>query len=170
MLHPSKNLMLNNYTRWNIHRLPCIRPWKPSEERTSFVIGAGPIGLATLEFNRLDAALLVICPKNGSILSKALWNRFPIQFEGDGSEKEKILEATNGNLLISWLMPQEIRPRRVLQLCSSYSKVGLCRHYHRYNFLHSPHPSSTGNFPSCIKKCVAQRFPTNHQFNRKRND
>ena len=65
------------------------------------IIGAGPIGLSTLEFNRLTGATITVmdmsedrlefCRKNYGIQNL-------IAFKGDGSEIEHMREITNGAL------------------------------------------------------------------------
>jgi alcohol dehydrogenase len=73
----------------------------PQKDENILVIGAGPIGLSTLEFNRLGDANITVMDMSEERLDfcrKKYGIDSLIQFKGDGSEKEKMLEATNGNL------------------------------------------------------------------------
>ena len=60
-----------------------------------------PIGLATIEFNRLSDAKITVMDMSEERLNFCREHYgidSLIQFKGDGSEKEKMLNATNGNL------------------------------------------------------------------------
>ena len=73
----------------------------PQKGENILVIGAGPIGLSTLEFNRLGDANITVMDMSEERLDFCRTKygiESLIQFKGDGSEKEKMLEATNGNL------------------------------------------------------------------------
>jgi 2-desacetyl-2-hydroxyethyl bacteriochlorophyllide A dehydrogenase len=66
----------------------------------ALIIGAGPIGLATLEFARLTGASITVMDMNPERLEFCKNNYnidHTIQFKGDGSEMEQVLAATNGD-------------------------------------------------------------------------
>jgi alcohol dehydrogenase len=72
----------------------------PSKNEHILVIGAGPIGLSTLEFNRLTDAKITVMDMSEQRLEfcrKQYGIESLILFKGDGSEKKCVLEATNGN-------------------------------------------------------------------------
>ena len=63
------------------------------------IIGAGPIGLATLEFTRLTGAQVTVMDQVESRLEfcrETYGVAHTIQFKGDGSEMELVKEYTNG--------------------------------------------------------------------------
>ena len=139
----------------------------PQEDEHILVIGAGPIGLATLEFNRLSNAKITVmdmskerldfCRKHYGIDSL-------IQFKGDGSEKEKMLEATNGNLfdLVTDATGNQYSMSGAFHYVAHTGRlvyVGITTE--TISFTH-PIPTSSGNHSSCIQKCLAQRFPPDH--------
>lgn len=65
------------------------------------IVGAGPIGLATLEFVRLAGAKTIVLDMNAARLDfcKRTYNiDHAVLFKGDGSELKKIEEITGGNL------------------------------------------------------------------------
>lgn len=64
------------------------------------IIGAGPIGLATLEFVRLTGATITVMDMVESRLQfcrETYGVSHTIQFNGDGSEKDQIQQITNGD-------------------------------------------------------------------------
>ncbi len=66
----------------------------------ALIIGAGPIGLATLEFTRLTGASVTVMDMNPDRLDFCRKNygiENTIQFKGDGSELEQVLAITNGD-------------------------------------------------------------------------
>ena len=73
----------------------------PSKDEHILVIGAGPIGLSTLEFNRLSHAKITVMDMSEQRLEfcrEYYGIESLILFKGDGSEQKPMLEATNGNL------------------------------------------------------------------------
>ena len=73
----------------------------PKGGEHALVIGAGPIGLATLEFNRLTQTTLSVMDMSEERLEFCRANygiENLIHFKGDGSEKQRMLEITNGTL------------------------------------------------------------------------
>ncbi|TWT57682.1 putative L-galactonate oxidoreductase [Thalassoglobus neptunius] len=72
----------------------------PQEGDHVLIIGAGPIGLATLEFTRLTGATITVMDMVESRLQfcrDTYGVPHTIQFKGDGSELEQIAEITNGD-------------------------------------------------------------------------
>ena len=64
------------------------------------IIGAGPIGLATLEFTRLTGATITVMdmvPSRLDFVRSTYGVEHTIQFKGDGSEIAKMQEITNGD-------------------------------------------------------------------------
>jgi len=64
------------------------------------IIGAGPIGLATLEFTRLTGAVITVMDMNPDRLrfcQEVYGIPHTIQFRGDGSEPERMNEITGGD-------------------------------------------------------------------------
>ncbi len=102
-LHPSEKLSFDQLALVETLAIGCHASDRgnPQGGEHVLVIGAGPIGLATLEFNRLTQATLSVmdmseerlefCRKNYGIENL-------IHFKGDGSEKQKMLEITSGTL------------------------------------------------------------------------
>ena len=65
------------------------------------IIGAGPIGLATLEFTRLTGARITVMDMVESRLEfcrQRYGVENTVQFKGDGSELEQMREATGGDM------------------------------------------------------------------------
>ena len=73
----------------------------PSEGGHVLIIGAGPIGLATLEFTRLTGASITVMDMVESRLEfckNTYGVAHTIQFKGDGSELAQMQEFTNGDM------------------------------------------------------------------------
>ena len=71
-----------------------------TESDNVLIIGAGPIGLATLEFVRLTGATITVMDMAESRLQFCRDNygiQHTIQFKGDGSELEQALKFTGGD-------------------------------------------------------------------------
>lgn len=72
----------------------------PTENDHVLIIGAGPIGLATLEFTRLTGATVTVMDMNQERLDfcQAQYGvAHTICFTGDGSEVDQAMEATGGD-------------------------------------------------------------------------
>lgn len=72
----------------------------PQEGDHVLIIGAGPIGLATLEFTRLTGATITVMDRVESRLEFCRENygiSHTIQFKGDASEVDQIREITGGD-------------------------------------------------------------------------
>ena len=72
----------------------------PTKGDHVLVIGAGPIGLATLEFTRLTGATITVMdmvPSRLDFCREVYGVPHTIQFKGDGSELEQALEITGGD-------------------------------------------------------------------------
>ena len=72
----------------------------PTNGDHALIIGAGPIGLATLEFARLTGASITVMDMNPERLEFCRNNYnidHTIVFKGDGSEMDQVLAATNGD-------------------------------------------------------------------------
>ncbi len=72
----------------------------PEQGDHVLIIGAGPIGLATLEFTRLTGAVVTVMDMNSERLKfcKETYNiAHTIEFKGDGSEAEQVQHITGGD-------------------------------------------------------------------------
>lgn len=72
----------------------------PQEGDHVMIIGAGPIGLATLEFTRLTGATITVMDMVQSRLDfcrETYGVAHTVQFKGDGSEVDQIMEITGGD-------------------------------------------------------------------------
>ncbi len=72
----------------------------PQQGDHILIIGAGPIGLATLEFARLTGATITVMDMVQSRLDfvkNTYGVAHTIQFKGDGSEAEQVSQITNGD-------------------------------------------------------------------------
>ena len=102
-LHPSDQLSYDQLALVETLAIGCHASdrGKAKKGDHALVIGAGPIGLSTIEFNRLTGATLTImdmseerlefCRKNYGIENL-------VHFKGDGSEIEAMKEITHGAL------------------------------------------------------------------------
>ena len=73
----------------------------PQEGSHVLIIGAGPIGLATLEFTRLTGATITVMDMVESRLQfcrKTYGIEHTVQFRGDGSEIAQMQEITGGDM------------------------------------------------------------------------
>jgi alcohol dehydrogenase len=74
---------------------------KPAEH--ILIIGAGPIGLATLEFTRLSGAIVTVMdmvPSRLEFCKKQYGVEHTVVFKGDGSELEQMNQITGGEFYI----------------------------------------------------------------------
>lgn len=72
----------------------------PTKGDHVLIIGAGPIGLATLEFTRLTGATITVMDMVQSRLDfcrETYGVAHTVQFKGDGSELDQIIEITGGD-------------------------------------------------------------------------
>lgn len=72
----------------------------PGEGDHVLIIGAGPIGLATLEFTRLTGATITVMDMVESRLEfcrETYGIPHTVQFKGDGSELDQIMDITGGD-------------------------------------------------------------------------
>ncbi len=72
----------------------------PRKDDHVLIIGAGPIGLATLEFTRLTGATITVMDMVQSRLDfcrETYGVAHTVQFKGDGSEVDQIMEITGGD-------------------------------------------------------------------------
>ena len=102
-LHPSQKLSAEQLALVETLAIGCHASDRgnPLEGENLLIIGAGPIGLATLEFNRLSNTKISIMDMSEERLDfcrKHYGIESLIRYKGDGSEKKEMLEATNGNL------------------------------------------------------------------------
>ena len=73
----------------------------PQPDEKVLVIGAGPIGLSTLEFVRLSGATSIVLDMNEQRLEfckTTMRVNHTVAFRGDGSELERLKELTDGAL------------------------------------------------------------------------
>lgn len=102
-LHPSKKLTFEQLALVETLGIGChaCDRGNPQEGEHVLIIGAGPIGLATLEFTRLTGATITVMDMVESRLDfcRATYNvPHTIVFKGDGSEVEQMQQITGGDM------------------------------------------------------------------------
>lgn len=102
-LHPSEKLSYEQLALVETLAIGCHATDRgaPQPEEHVLVIGAGPIGLSTLEFTRLSGAKITVMDQVQSRLDFCRDNygiENLVLFQGDGSELEQMREITNGDL------------------------------------------------------------------------
>ena len=101
-LHPSQKLSFEQLALVETLAIGCHANDRgnPGEGDHIMIIGAGPIGLATLEFARLTGATITVMDMVESRLKfcrEVYGVPHTIQFKGDGSEVDKIQQITGGD-------------------------------------------------------------------------
>ncbi|MBR9803520.1 zinc-binding alcohol dehydrogenase family protein [bacterium] len=101
-LHPSKSLNFEQLALVETLAIGCHACDRGDSQEGDHVliIGAGPIGLATLEFVRLTGATITVMDMVESRLQfcrDTYGVSHTIQFKGDGSENDQIQQITNGD-------------------------------------------------------------------------
>ena len=102
-LHPSTQLSFEQLALVETLAIGChaSNRGNAGPEDHVLIIGAGPIGLSTLEFNRLTGATVTVMDMSEDRLAFCREN-YGIQnlvtFKGDGSEIEHMRQITNGSL------------------------------------------------------------------------
>jgi alcohol dehydrogenase len=102
-LHPSTRLNFEQLALVETLAIGCHATDRgaPQPGEHCLIIGAGPIGLATLEFTRLTGAIITVMDMNEQRLEfcKSKYGvAHTIVFKGDGSELEQMREITGGEL------------------------------------------------------------------------
>ena len=102
-LHPSTTLSAEQLALVETLAIGCHASDRgyPQHNEHILVIGAGPIGLSTIEFNRLSGAKITVMDMSEQRLEfcrQQYGIESLILFKGDGSEKQKMLDETDGNL------------------------------------------------------------------------
>lgn len=101
-LHPSGQLSYEQLALVETLAIGChaCDRGAPGKGDHVLIIGAGPIGLATLEFTRLTGATITVMDMVESRLAfcrETYGVPHTIQFRGDGSELEQMMEITGGD-------------------------------------------------------------------------
>ncbi|MHC4880500.1 MAG: zinc-binding alcohol dehydrogenase family protein [Planctomycetota bacterium] len=101
-LHPSTKLSFEQFALVETLGIGCHATDRgaPQEGDHVMIIGAGPIGLATLEFTRLTGATITVMDMVQSRLDfcrETYGVAHTVQFKGDGSELDQIMEITGGD-------------------------------------------------------------------------
>ena len=101
-LHPSEKLSMEQLALVETLAIGCHANDRgnPQKGDHALIIGAGPIGLATLEFARLTGASITVMDMNPDRLDfckKTYDIDHTIQFRGDGSEVDQMTDITNGD-------------------------------------------------------------------------
>lgn len=101
-LHPSTKLSFEQLALVETLAIGCHATDRggPGEGDHVLIIGAGPIGLATLEFTRLTGAQITVMDRVESRLKfcrDVYGIPHTVQFKGDGSEQEQIQAITDGD-------------------------------------------------------------------------
>ncbi len=102
-LHPSQKLSYEQLALVETLAIGCHATDRGAARQGDHVliIGAGPIGLATLEFTRLTGATVTVMdmvPSRLEFCRKNYEVQHTIQFKGDGSELEQMRAVTNGDM------------------------------------------------------------------------
>lgn len=102
-LHPSTQLSFEQLALVETLAIGChaSNRGNAGPEDHVLIIGAGPIGLSTLEFNRLTGATVTVMDMSEDRLAFCRENygiQNLITFKGDGSEIEHMRQITNGSL------------------------------------------------------------------------
>ncbi len=100
-LHPSKKLTMEQLALVETLAIGCHATdrGEPAADEHVLIIGAGPIGLATLEFTRLTGAIVTVMDMNPDRLKfcqKTYGIAYTIAFTGDGSEMARMMDITAG--------------------------------------------------------------------------
>ncbi|MCA9047713.1 MAG: zinc-binding alcohol dehydrogenase family protein [Planctomycetaceae bacterium] len=101
-LHPSKKLSMEQLSLVETLAIGCHANDRgnPQPGDHTLIIGAGPIGLATLEFARLTGAEVTVMDMNPERLEfcrRTYQVPHTIEFTGDGSERRQMMEITGGS-------------------------------------------------------------------------
>jgi 2-desacetyl-2-hydroxyethyl bacteriochlorophyllide A dehydrogenase len=102
-LHPSTQLSFEQLALVETLAIGCHATDRgaPRKDEHVLIIGAGPIGLATLEFTRLSGATITVMDMVESRLAfcrKTYDVPHTVVFKGDGSEREQMLKITGGDM------------------------------------------------------------------------
>jgi 2-desacetyl-2-hydroxyethyl bacteriochlorophyllide A dehydrogenase len=102
-LHVSRKLTLEQLALVETLAIGChaVARGNPQAGDNVLVIGAGPIGLSTMEFIKLTGAAITVLDVNEQRLAfakKTMGVQHIVSFKGDGSELEAILAITSGAL------------------------------------------------------------------------
>ena len=102
-LHPSTKLTFEQLALVETLGIGCHATDRgaPTENDRILIIGAGPIGLATLEFSRLTGASITVMDMVESRLEfcRSTYEiEHTVQFKADGSEIDQMMEITNGDM------------------------------------------------------------------------
>ena len=102
-LHPSAKLELEQLALVETLAIGChaVNRGNPQAGETVLVIGAGPIGLSTLEFVKLTGAKTIVLDLNEQRLEfcrKTMGVDHTIRSQGDGAELDRLRQLTDGAL------------------------------------------------------------------------
>jgi 2-desacetyl-2-hydroxyethyl bacteriochlorophyllide A dehydrogenase len=102
-LHASKSLSFEQLALVETLAIGCHATDRgaPQQDDHVLIIGAGPIGLATLEFTRLTGATVTVMdmvPSRLEFCRSTYGVAHTVQFQGDGSEVEQLRQITNGDM------------------------------------------------------------------------
>lgn len=102
-LHPSEKLSYEQLALVETLAIGChaCDRGAPKDGAHVLIIGAGPIGLATLEFTRLTGATITVMdmvPSRLDFCRETYGIKHTVVFKGDGSELEQMKEITGGEM------------------------------------------------------------------------
>lgn len=102
-LHPSAKLTFEQLALVETLAIGChaCDRGAPQKGAHVLIIGAGPIGLATLEFTRLTGAVITVMdmvPSRLDFVRRTYGIEHTVVFQGDGSEFDRLKEITGGDL------------------------------------------------------------------------
>lgn len=130
------------------------------------IIGAGPIGLATLEFTRLTGATVTVMDMVPSRLEFCQQNygiEHTIPFKGDGSELAQMQAITNGDMypVVTDATGNKHSMASAMKYVA-YRIAGLCGNHDRRNHIRTYDIASSGNNPQGITECDPRGFSSHH--------
>jgi len=102
-LHVSTKLSFDQLALVETLAIGCHAVYRGNPQATEsvLIIGAGPIGLSTLEFVRLSGARTIVMDMNQERLqfcARSMGVKHTVVFRGDGSELQTVKELTDGAL------------------------------------------------------------------------
>ena len=102
-LHPSAKLNFEQLALVETLAIGChaVNRGNPKPEEHVLIIGAGPIGLSTIEFAKLAAKKTIVMDMNEQRLAfvrEKMGVPDTIMIKGDGEEMQRLAELTNGQL------------------------------------------------------------------------
>ena len=176
-LHPSKKLSFEQLALVETLAIGCHATDRGAPEAGNhiLIIGAGPIGLSTLEFTRLTGATITVMDMVESRLDfcKSTYNvPHTVQFKGDGSELEQMKEITGGDMyeVVTDATGNNRSMSNALAIRRTFRIVGVRRNYDRRGLVPSPRIASPRDESQRIAQRPPRRLHSNHRTDRRWHD